>query len=365
MGLESSQYISNLVSTNPTSSDFRSQGDDHLRNIKAAVKNTFPNASRPFQFDSSIALQEGNYSPHESTSDGFFIPVSARAANRTVTLPLNPSFDGLRFVVIKADFSINIVTISGNGNIIDGKSTLVLDKPYQKARLTWNKTTSQWFAELDDRPAPGSWILHSGSTAPTGYVIASEKTIGNGSSGATARANEDCLALYQHLWNNYSNAICPVTGGRGVSALADFDAGKTMGLLDVRGRTFFNKDNAGGSTAGRITTANSGFDGTSLGASGGNEQIVLPRSSLPNVTLSGTTNTTGAHTHTYTDYTGGQPVSTGSATAANDTGVINSQTSSNGNHSHTVTTESINGGVTQTAVNKMPPAMIQLFCLKL
>lgn len=362
MGLESSQYINNLVSTNPTSSDFRSQGDDHIRNIKSAVKNTFPNAARPFQFDSTIALQEGDYTPNASTSDGYVIPVSARDAVRTVTLPLNPGFDGLRFVVVKADFSINAITISGNGNTIDGKSSILLDKPYQKARLTWSATTSQWFAEISDRPAVGSWIIHSGSTAPEGYVIASDKTIGNGSSGATARANEDCLALYQHLWNNYSNTICPVTGGRGASALADFDAGKTMGLLDIRGRTLFHKDNAGGSTAGRIVNANSGFDGTSLGASGGNERVALLQSDLPNVTLGGTTNTTGAHTHTGDGGAGVTGRGTGSASAADTT---NGTTSSNGNHSHTITTNSINGGVTQTYVNKMPPAMIQLFCLKL
>lgn len=45
MGLETGTYISDLVSTNPTSSDPKSQGDDHLRLIKATVKATFPNVS--------------------------------------------------------------------------------------------------------------------------------------------------------------------------------------------------------------------------------------------------------------------------------------------------------------------------------
>lgn len=43
MALESATYINGLVSTNPTSGDPKSQGDDHLRLIKAAVKATFPN----------------------------------------------------------------------------------------------------------------------------------------------------------------------------------------------------------------------------------------------------------------------------------------------------------------------------------
>lgn len=43
MGLESVTYISDLVSTNPVSSDLKSAGDDHIRNIKAALRATFPN----------------------------------------------------------------------------------------------------------------------------------------------------------------------------------------------------------------------------------------------------------------------------------------------------------------------------------
>lgn len=45
MGLETGTYINDLVSTNPTSSDPKSQGDDHLRLLKSTVKATFPNVS--------------------------------------------------------------------------------------------------------------------------------------------------------------------------------------------------------------------------------------------------------------------------------------------------------------------------------
>jgi hypothetical protein len=43
MGLESTTYTSGLVATNPTSSDAKSQGDDHLRLIKSAILATWPN----------------------------------------------------------------------------------------------------------------------------------------------------------------------------------------------------------------------------------------------------------------------------------------------------------------------------------
>lgn len=45
MGLESGTYISDLVATNPLSSDLSSTGDDHIRLLKSLIKATFPNIS--------------------------------------------------------------------------------------------------------------------------------------------------------------------------------------------------------------------------------------------------------------------------------------------------------------------------------
>lgn len=43
MGLEAGTYISSLNSANPTSSDPKTQGDDHFRLVKSTILNTFPN----------------------------------------------------------------------------------------------------------------------------------------------------------------------------------------------------------------------------------------------------------------------------------------------------------------------------------
>lgn len=45
MALETGSFISDLVSTNPTASDAKSQGDDHIRLLKSTVKATFPNVT--------------------------------------------------------------------------------------------------------------------------------------------------------------------------------------------------------------------------------------------------------------------------------------------------------------------------------
>src|SRR5687768_6280149 len=43
MALEAGTYIDDLVATNPLSTDPRSDGDDHIRLLKAVLKATFPN----------------------------------------------------------------------------------------------------------------------------------------------------------------------------------------------------------------------------------------------------------------------------------------------------------------------------------
>ena len=45
MALESTTYIDGLVITNPTGTDPRSQGDDHIRLLKSTIRSTFPNVS--------------------------------------------------------------------------------------------------------------------------------------------------------------------------------------------------------------------------------------------------------------------------------------------------------------------------------
>ncbi|MFM6926991.1 MAG: tail fiber domain-containing protein [Bdellovibrio sp.] len=47
MGLESVTLIKDLNAANPAPGDNKAEGDDHLRNIKKALKNTFPNIDKP------------------------------------------------------------------------------------------------------------------------------------------------------------------------------------------------------------------------------------------------------------------------------------------------------------------------------
>jgi len=146
-------------------------------------------------------------------------------------------------------------------------------------------------------PSPtGAVFDFVGTTAPTGYVLLDGKTIGSGASAATERANDDTVDLFTLIWNSMSNTVAPVSGGRGVSATADFLANKTITLPDARGRVIVGADNMGGSAASRMTTVGSGVDGVTLGASGGAQTHTLTTAQLASHT-----HIQNSHTHTVND----------------------------------------------------------------
>jgi hypothetical protein len=108
-----------------------------------------------------------------------------------------------------------------------------------------------------------------------GAVRMNGRTIGNALSGGTERANADCNALFLFLWQNLSDTVCPVSGGR-TTAAADFAANKRIGLPDARGRSLFGLDGMGNSLAGVIPITAIAANDTP-GSSGG--------SSLHNITV--------------------------------------------------------------------------------
>src|SRR5262249_7863928 len=83
------------------------------------------------------------------------------------------------------------------------------------------------------------------------------------------------------------------------------DGSTTFNIPDLRGRALFGVDNMGGSAANRVTNAGSGIVGTTLGASGGAENVTVAQANLPSYTLPNTLgisdpghNTTGLQTVT-------------------------------------------------------------------
>jgi hypothetical protein len=132
-------------------------------------------------------------------------------------------------------------------------------------------------------------------TSKAGWVRDNGRTIGSATSGAAERANADCQALFTFLWNNFNNADCPVSGGRGGSANNDWLANKTIQTPDRRGCILGGLDDMGNSAAGR-------WSGVPI-ISGG---VTTPGSVIgaPSHTL--TTAQLASHSHTGSGTTDGQ-----------------------------------------------------------
>lgn len=297
MGLESGSYISDLNVAYPVGTDPKAQGDDHIRLIKTLLKATFPNADKAYRFPTSSGQKTSNYSV-AVTDSNMTIPVNGGV---TVTLPTASLFDGLQITVIKADHSSLAVTVNGNGNTINGESSITLYQRYQPAVVKWCATLGAWIAQIDAAVPIGTLISGMFTVAPSGYVLAAGTTIGKVGSVA-ALASVVTQGLYELLWAACSNTVCPVSSGRGASAAADYAALKTLQLPDLRGYAPIALDNLGGSAAGRAAAW------TSLGAVGGAATHTLSTTEMPThnhgVTDPGHTHTNVRMTQTGLSFTG-------------------------------------------------------------
>jgi microcystin-dependent protein len=198
------------------------------------------------------------------------------------------------------------------------------------------------------------------SAAPSGWIMASGRTIGSATSGATERANADTANLYALLWASFSNTELPIQDSsgapsvRGSSAANDYAANKRLPLPDARGRSVFGLDNVSNSgVIGRITTAGSGINGETIGATGGAQTITLISDNLP------------SHTHTVTVAYPAQidPAEAADISNAGSTTVYIPNTPETNTPSPDTFTSSATGS--GTAINKVPPAIILPWIVKL
>ena len=121
---------------------------------------------------------------------------------------------------------INLV--EGAGLTLDGADfTQVLQAVTDIAQAEADASSSQVI------PTGTVWD-HASTTAPSGWLSLNGDTIGATGSGAD-HAGDVHEALYAMLWDEFSDTDCPVTGGRGASAAADWAADKPLAIPDDRG----------------------------------------------------------------------------------------------------------------------------------
>jgi microcystin-dependent protein len=197
-----------------------------------------------------------------------------------------------------------------------------------------------------------------GLTAPSGWLLCAGTTIGDGSSGASERANADCESLFLLLWASMADAQAPVSGGRGASAAADWSAHKRITLPDLRGRAVAGLDADIGGVSGLLTS----ITATTMGNSGGAETVTLTSSSTPAHSHTGSLDTGGAHTHTFSDIGSGYTSGATATRTVSGSTQIYSSTSTDGAHTHTLTLPS---SATATAHNNVQPSLLMGWGIKL
>lgn len=196
-----------------------------------------------------------------------------------------------------------------------------------------------------------------------GWVRCNGRTIGSATSGGTERANADTSALFTYLYTAFSDTKCPVSGGRGASASADFAANKTITLLDFRDRTPVGLDSMGAAAKGGLLAANilsGGGDTVDTGAAtGGEANHVL---TLAESAAHDHGGLTGAHSHRFTYRNTGISVASPGANPATDFITTSSMPTNVDTQTTQATIASAGSGTTH---NTMQPFMLGTFYMKL
>lgn len=176
----------------------------------------------------------------------------------------------------------------------------------------------------------GVWMHYGGDVAPDGWLLCSGQAVSR--------------TTYSELF-----AVIGTKFGAG-------DGSTTFNVPDKRGRVDVGKDDMTGAAANRVTTAGSGIDGKTVGATGGAQSVALTQAQLPAHNHTGTTASAGAHVHDALVGNGFNGPNTyldlgGETTIGNWPGFI----SSAGAHTHSFTTANTGTG---EAHNNMQPSLV-------
>jgi microcystin-dependent protein len=205
--------------------------------------------------------------------------------------------------------------------------------------------------------ASGEWILQGFAGNPYGIPLGGMLEF----TGTVAPNGSFVLPFGQAISRTTYAAYFAMVG----TTYGAGDGSTTFNVIDKRGRVSAGKDDMGGAAASRITNAGSGITGTTLGAGGGAESVTLAQANLPNVnfnlSVSVDTSSFNINYHdlsTFTNYQG--PGGLGAATGYAGT---NGQAAVKSG-SITATGTAASGG-SGTAINKMPPAVIVNYLLRI
>lgn len=229
MGLETGvTYIDDLVATNPLGSDNKSQGDDHIRNIKTALQGSFPSLGSAAVTASAADLNK---------------VASANIASNFVT-----AFNGRQGSVSPAanDYAINQLSDVDTATAAPGDYDI----------LGWNNGNSEWEPKAGPRARHALYYGNGGVVGNRHYFTASyydqidgvlADITNDGVSGFLLEATETIL-----LTVSFSADITIASGGSPVAARVEIARNQsgtgTPSGAEVIAKSRITQDNAAACT---------------------------------------------------------------------------------------------------------------------
>lgn len=174
----SSKYISDFVVTNPTATDSKSEGDDHIRGIKNAIKNTFPNITGPV----TATQTELNYTD--------ITTLGTAQASKALTADASGNTTGAKLVnptLSNATISSGIINNTGIGGTTP--STGSFTSIYLSANIVSTKACSAGFRQLNYCLYTPTTPISLTRDSCTGYQFSADATYADFLVAAVARSN--------------------------------------------------------------------------------------------------------------------------------------------------------------------------------
>ncbi len=341
MALETGSYISALVATNPTASDPKSQGDDHLRFVKAKILETFPSVTGAVTpTHTELNFVDGVTSGIQDQIDAK-APIASPTFTGTVTIPSGPSIAGFAPLASPTFTGTPLAPTAANGTNTTQLATTAFVQAAAFASVLPSQTGNA-----------GKFVTTDGTTASwadavtlTGTQTLTNKTIALGSntvSGTFAEFNAACTDA------DFAFAFPSGTAMLFAQTAAPTGWTKSTTHNDKALRVVSGTASSGGSVAFATAFASKTPAGTISGT----------------VTVGATTLSTAempAHTHTTTSSEAGGGSGNINSTASTDGTVTSGSTGGGGSHTHT---GSMSATFSGTAINFAVQYVDVIICTK-
>lgn len=273
---------------------------------------------------------------------------TANAVTATATPALTGSLaDGMRFTIIPTADNTGAVTLAIGAlsavSVVDRDDNALSSGLWKSGRamvVEYDGTLGK-FRVLEDISvastgfSTGDVKLTIKTAADTGWVMMNDGTIGDGSSGASTRANSDTVNLFTLLYNNLSDTAAPLLTSAGASTTRAAQGSAATAYANHCRITLFKV--LGRAIAG--AGAGSGLTSRALGATAGAETHTLTTAELPNQTYNYNFNTSSGNTSSFpSSVDSGGDFNMANTALVSNTGVV---TDNNGGGAHTIVQPSV------------------------